>query len=140
MSTPRIVVEDLLGAVAVVSVDVDNGHAAVDAVEQSPGGDRRVVEVARAAEAAAGGVVARRSGQGVGDRLTRGHQVRGGQRRVGSGPRGLPGALSDQGHRVVDELAGARGRACGLHRLELPEHSGVREQVGHDLGLTGVVG
>ena len=67
---PRVVVEDLLGAVAVVGVDVDHGDRPVDARRSSAaGGDRRVVEIAGAAEAVASGVMARRPGAGVGDRL-----------------------------------------------------------------------
>ena len=56
-------IEDLLLAVAVVIVDVEDGDAAV--ARQQIGGDRRIVEIAEAAEGTRLGVMAGRAHQGV---------------------------------------------------------------------------
>ncbi len=62
----RVGVEDRLGAVAVVGVDVQHGDRAAELLAQAGGGERRVVQVARPAEGAPGDVMARRAAQRVG--------------------------------------------------------------------------
>ena len=86
-----------------------HGDRAVDGLAKPSGGGGRVVQVAGAAEAGAGGVVARRAAARVGGALAGEHQVGRGQRHVDRGPRRLPGARPDQGHRVVGEVAGPGG-------------------------------
>ncbi len=105
--------EDRLGAVAVVGVDVDHRHPLVAGRAQRLGGDGGVVEVAGPAVPRRRHVVSRRPAQRVRRPLTRGDQVDGGQCAVDRGPRGLPGAGADQGHRVVAEPPGLGVQRCG---------------------------
>ena len=65
----RVLVEDRLGAVAVVGVDVDHRDRLAEPLAQPGGGDGRVVEIAGAAEAAPRRVMARRPAERVGGRL-----------------------------------------------------------------------
>ena len=128
--TAAVVVEELLRAVAVVGVDVDDGDvSALGDVEERRGRDRGVVEVAGAAEAVARRVMARRSGAGVGGAFAARDEVDGRQRRVGGAAHGLPGAGPDERHRVVGEPAGARGRIRRLRsRARGPSPGGGRDR------------
>src|SRR4029453_17659375 len=79
-----ILPEDVLGAVAVVEVDVHDRHPAEGG--QPPGGDGGVVEQAEAAVVAGAGVVAGRAAQRVGGRLGAGGPGGPGPGGVGGGP------------------------------------------------------
>ena len=62
-------VENVLGAVAVMIVDVEDRDRAVPAATRRLGGDRGIVEVAIAAEIIAPGMMAGRAAQGEGGAL-----------------------------------------------------------------------
>ena len=95
------VVEDHLGAVAVVRIDVQDRDPGRPGRPQRLGRDRGVVQVAGPAVGAAGGVVPGRPAQRVGHRGARADQVRGGLRGVRRAPDRGPAARADQRHRVV---------------------------------------
>lgn len=59
-------VEDVLGAVAVVVVDIEDGDFLAALVEEGLGSDGGIVQVAVATHQVAGGVVAWRTAQGEG--------------------------------------------------------------------------
>jgi hypothetical protein len=102
-------VEDVLLAVAVVVVDVQDRHLAV--VRQEVGGDGGVVEVAEAAEAAALGVVARRAHQGIGQGRAVQHLLGGGERAVDGAAGGRPGVAVQRREGVDAPVAGAQPSA-----------------------------
>ena len=123
--------EDLLRSVAVMSVDVEHGHAR-PVRGQSVRRDGGVVQVARAAEGRVARVVAGRPAARVRVRGARRHEIDGGQRRVDGRPRGLPGSRADQRHRVVGEVARPRPH-CGRHGERQPvREPAVCEDVGND--------
>ena len=95
--------EDLLRAVAVMEVDVEDGDALRAAREDRLGRDGRVVEEAVAADEGATGMVARRTAEGVRERLSRQHAVEGGQRDVDRGVGGSRGAGDDRRRGVEAE-------------------------------------
>ena len=100
-------------------------------------GDRCVVQVAGAAVSGAGHVVTGRPGAGIGERLAGEHEIDSGERAVGSSTRRLPGSGADESHRVVGEPA----RFCPHSRRWPPSSEcGVREHVGDDAILTGILG
>src|SRR5581483_11999830 len=90
------VVEDLLRAVAVVVVDVEDGHALRPGVAEGLGRDGGVVEEAVAAVEVAPGMVARRPAQGEGGALAPAHQALAGDGDGGGGEGGAPGAGGDR--------------------------------------------
>ena len=126
------VIEDLLLAVAVVVVDVEDGDAAI-AGEQVRR-DRRVVEIAEAAEGARLGVVARRPHQGIGEPRPFQHLLRRGQRAVDRRARRQIGVLIERREGVDAVIAGQhrlvlrrprripRGKDVGVDRLLGPRH------------------
>ncbi len=65
--------EDRLGAVAVVGVQVNDGHALGAGLPERLRGDRRVVQIARAAVAGGSGVMARWAAQRVRGARAAGH-------------------------------------------------------------------
>ena len=91
----RVRVEDRLGAVAVVGVDVDHGDRAVASVAQTCPGRGGIVQVARAAECGPGRMVAdgRHSAYAAG--VPGAHRVCGRDRDVERGPSGVhvPGPI-----------------------------------------------
>ena len=135
----RIGVEDRLGPVAVVGVDVEHRDPAVDRRAQPLRRGGRVVEVAGAAEAPARHVMAGRAAARVGGRRPRQHQLGGRDGGVHRGTCGLPRARPDERHRVVGELPGpgARGRG-GDGGPAVREEVRLREQVRDDPVLAGV--
>ena len=85
------VVEDVLGAVAVVVVDVEDGDLAPSSLDEVLRGDRAVAEVAEAAVGVALGVVARGPAEAVDQRVA-GEDRRGPRERdVHRGAGGLVG-------------------------------------------------
>ena len=133
-------VEDLLLAVAVVIVDVEDGDAAV--AREQVGGDRRVVEIAEAAEGARLGVVAGRAHQSVSEVGALQHLLRRGQRAVDRRARGKIGV-------EIERREGVDAVIAGEHRLVLrrPRRVPRREDVrvdrllraGHEAGLADVI-
>ena len=117
----RIVPEDVLGAVAVVDVEIDDGDA-LDAVRRLrvPGGDRRVVEEAEAHRRRRLGVVAGRpcGDEGVVD-AAHDDLVDGECRSAGRAQSRFEGA--GRHRRVGIELDRALGRAGALDRLDVVE-------------------
>ena len=81
--------EDLLRAVALVGVDVDDRDPFEPTVAQPLRRGGRVVEVARPAEERRAGMVARRANRGVRGTLAAGHEVGGVDRGVDRGARGV---------------------------------------------------
>ncbi len=129
---PRVLVEDRLRAVAVMRIDVDHRHRAVQPRPQPRRRSRRVVQVAGAAEARPRRVVPGRAAARVGSGLPAQHELGGGERGVDRGPGRLPGPGADQRHRVVGEVAGARGGRGRRSRRLRGHHPGVGKHVGHD--------
>ena len=103
-----------LGAVAVVGVDVDDGHPVDAAPPQTGGRHRGVVQVAAAAEEPGPGVVPGRAADRVRGRRAAEHEVGGGRGRVRGRLGPLPRAGPDRRHGVhgvATELgADRRGR------------------------------
>ena len=136
----RIGVEDRLRAVAVMGVDVEHRDRPPQRVRELRRRRGRVVQVAGAAERRSGCVVTGGAAAGVGGRGAGGDEVGGGQRGVDGRPGGLPGARSDQGHRVVGEAAGPGARR-GRHALgKVADQARVSEQVRNDPILARVLG
>ena len=106
-------VEDALGAVAVVQVDIEDRDSR-RAGPQVLGDDGAVVQVAEAAGHVGEGVVARRPAERIGRLLAARDQGRRLQRRVGAGPRRRPGALRDRTGRVGHVVARLPDRRCGI--------------------------
>ena len=133
-------IEDLLLAVAVVIVDVEDGDAPV--ARQHVGGDRRIVEIAEAAEGARLGVMAWRAHQSVGEVGALEHLLRRGQRAIDRRARGEIGVEIERRERVDAVIAGE-------HRLVLrrPRRVSRREDVrvdrllraGQEAGLADVI-
>ena len=88
-------VEDILGAVAVVEVDVEDGHLA--ALAQVGGGDGRIVQIAVSAAGVGAGVVTGRAAEGIGCGSAVEQQVRGGEGTAGGGKGRGEGGLDDRG-------------------------------------------
>ncbi len=65
----RTIVEDCLGTVAMVEIDVDNSNAAGALIPEPLGCDGGVVQIASAAEYRCGDVVTRRTTEGEGKSL-----------------------------------------------------------------------
>ncbi|CAI8721592.1 hypothetical protein EMIT0215P_110214 [Pseudomonas serboccidentalis] len=122
-------VENRLGAVAVVIVDVEDRDLLVALVEERLGGDGSIVEVAITAHQVTGGVVSRRTAQGEGTACTALDLRLGGESDLRSAVGRLPGAGGDRCatvEAVVTELAMQAGR------FDLPQRAcrpGVRQQV-----------
>ena len=96
--------EDVLGAVAVVVVDVDDRHPVQPAVEQGLGRGRGVVDEAVAAVEVEGGVVARRPAEREGGPLAAQDQVDPREGHVGGGQDRLGGARHDRRAGVEGEV------------------------------------
>ena len=125
--------EDLLRAVAVVEVDVEDRDALGASREDRLCRDRRVVEEAVAADEAATGMVARRTAEGVRERVARQHAVEGGQRDVDGGVGGARGAGDDRRRGVEAERAqsivATDRQALERHAVGVrPEEERVRQQ------------
>ena len=101
-------------------------------LSSASGGDRRVVEVARAAVERAGDVVPGRAAACVRERLAVGDEVDGGQRDVDRGTRRLPRSRPDQRHRVVGEEARPRPHCCGRGGRAPARQRRAGEDVGDD--------
>ncbi len=132
--------EDLLRAVALVGVDVDDGDPLVPGGAQSLGRRCGVVEVAGPAEEGRAGVMSRWPHRGVGGTGAVGDEVGGVHRGVDRAACGVERPLADQCHRVHGvqaDLGADRRRAPFRHVPAGERRSG--EQVGHDVGLTGVL-
>ena len=125
------VVEDRRRAVAVVGVDVDDPDPRVPAVAEPLGRQRGVVEVAGAAVARRGRVVARRTAQGVRRSLAGQHQVGRVQGTGGGGPDRGPRPGPEQRHGVVAEGADLGVHRGGTAHRETGRHGRGGEQVGH---------
>src|SRR5208337_842787 len=105
VATPE---KNLLRAVAVVVVDVEDGDARGAAVAQRLSGDRRVVEEAIAAVKGAPGMMPGRPGERKDAALPSGHQAGAGQRHVGGGrdcPEGAGGDRRPRVEGIIAELA-----------------------------------
>ena len=87
------VVENRLGAVAMVEVHIQHGDLAIALVTKGLGHDGSVVEETVAAEQIGVGMVSGWSAQGKGGALAFGHQFLGGQGYIGGCPGGFPGAV-----------------------------------------------
>ena len=112
--------EDLLAAVAVVVVDVEDRDPLAGRPDDRLGGDRGVVEEAVAAVHRAGGVMPGRPAQAVGrDRATE-DEVHRGQGHVDGGPGGRIGPGDERRRRVEPPEAGAAGRVHRLSRERSP--------------------
>ena len=107
--------EDLLGAVAVVVVEVEDRDVGAGLAGDRLGGDRGVVEVAEPAVHRARGVMPGRPAQPVGRALAAEDEVSGRQGDVDRGPRGRVRALDDVRGRVERPVAGppVRSRRLG---------------------------
>ena len=136
----RARIEDLLLAVAVVIVDVEDGDATV--ARQQIGGDGAVVEIAEAAEGARLGVMARRAHQRVSEVGALKHLLRRGQRAIDRRARGEIGV-------EIERREGVDAVIAGEHRLVLrrPRRVSRREDVridrllraGEEAGLADVI-
>ena len=113
-------VEDLLGAVAMVGVEIDDGDAPVVAHEVL-GSDRGVVEEARAPVGGAAGVVPRRSDRGEDEIGAACEEAGGGRGGVGRGLYGCPRAVEDDGDRVRAPLP---DRGHDVLRRSVTAHGG----------------
>ena len=91
---PRV--EDLLRPVAVVRVDIDDGDRRADALAESCGCDRAVVEVARTAVTRSARVMSRRPAARVRVRRTLEDDVDRSQCDVDRGAHGSPATGADQ--------------------------------------------
>src|SRR5579875_594572 len=125
-------IKDHLCAVAVVRVDVDHRYPPGPAGAQRLGGDRGVVEVARAAVGAPRRVVTWWPAQRIGQPVAGANQVGRGQRGVRGPPDRLPASGADQRHRVVAEPAGPAVHGGRRSHRQPGEHPGCREHVGND--------
>ena len=136
----RPVPEDLLRAVALVGVDVDDRDPSDSAVADPLGRGGGVVEVARSAEERRSGVVPGRAHRRVGGRRAVDDEISRRDRAVHRRHCGVEGAGGDQRHRVhrVEPRLGPDRRRAAVAAAAGGERRG-REQVGHDLGLAGVV-
>ena len=133
-------IEDLLLAVAVVIVDVEHGDAAV--ARQQIGGDRRIVEIAEAAEGARLGVMAGRAHQSISEVGAFQHLLGGSQRAIDRRARGEIGV-------EIERREGVDAVIAGEHRLVLrrPRRVPRREDVwvdrllraGEQAGLADVI-
>ena len=102
--------ENALGAVAVVAVDVEDGHALRAPVAQALGGEGGVVEVAMPARPRRVGVMSGWAADGVGEARAVDHAVGGRDGAGGGGECGGPGAQAD------------RAGCVGCVPAELPDH------------------
>ena len=96
-------VEDVLGAVAVVVVDIEDGHSPGTLIQAGLRGDGRIVQVAVAAHVVGGGMVARRPAQREHPARALGQLGLAGQRDVHRAAHRLPGAGGD-GHAGVEAV------------------------------------
>ena len=130
--------EDGLAAVAVVDIDIEDGHRRGRALGQPVRGDGGVVQVAVAAEHIAGRMVAGWPAEPVGDRHTVEHAGRGRDRDIDRRPGGLPGAGDDGRGRVegpvADPATGRLGLRPGIACRPQPR---VANRVGHDAVAAG---
>src|SRR6185503_8179065 len=88
--------EDVLRAVTVVIIDIEDGDAAAPRCKRGLGADRRMVEVGIAAEIIAACVVPRRSCEGEGALLAAKHCRESRQRGVHAPIAGVPCAGTDR--------------------------------------------
>ena len=128
-------VEDLLRAVAVVGVDVEDRDGPAEPACECRRRYGRVVEVTRAAVACPAYVMARWAAACVCAGRACSDEIHSRQCAVDSGARGVPGTGPDEGHRVVREVA----RPCpdgGRHcRPPSRRQRFVGEHVRHDAVL-----
>jgi hypothetical protein len=110
-------IENALRAVTVVVVHIQNGHPLGATVQHGLGGNGGVVEIAIAAHVIGRGMVAGRAAQRKGTVPGGQHGIQAGQRHIGRGTDGLPGAGGDGhpgierviAHQAVDILRNAVG-------------------------------
>ncbi|CAI8985575.1 hypothetical protein EMIT0P74_80196 [Pseudomonas sp. IT-P74] len=122
-------IENRLGAVAVVVVDVEDRDLFVALIEERLGGDGGVVEVAITPHQIAGGVVSRWTAQGESRTGSTLDFRLGGERDLRCAVRRLPSAGGDRGaavEAVITELAVQTGR---FDRTQATCRPGVRQQV-----------
>ena len=101
-------IENVLGAVAMVIVDVKNSHALHALIHKSLSGDGGVIQVAVAAHQLPGSVMTRRAAQGKGAVCAVGDGLLGAQRHLCCTVSRLPGASGDRRaavETVIAELA-----------------------------------
>ena len=121
---PRI--EDALGAVAVMQVDIEDCHPR-SLLAQRLGGDCRIVDEAEAAGDINKGMMAGRAAQRIGRRRARHHRFGSLDRAPGAPQRALPGFAGDRaggvGHMVAG-LTDRRGRigAGSRDRMDVGDH------------------
>ncbi len=126
-------IENILRAIAVMHIDVDDGHAVI-ALAQHFGGHRRPVQIAEAAGVFRTGVMARRAAQGIGRvQPALGHAARGAGRAVGAPPHGLPGVRTDRAGQVVHMKARAPDDALRVRRV-WPAGMGIGNDFGAGIG------
>ena len=132
-------VEDLLRAVAVVRVDVDDRDAPDAAIAQVLRGDRGIVEIAGTAVEVGADVVTGRAHRRVRGSRASEHEVAGRERAVDGDACGRVGARPDERHRVhgveTRERSDRGWLPAGPGRGDVRQ----REHVGHDDRLPGIV-
>ena len=122
-------VEDVLGAVAVVVVDIEDGDFPAALVEEGLGSDGGVVQVAVTAHHVAGGMVAWRPAQGEGAVGAVGDLLLGTERNLGGAVGGLPGAGSDRRAAVEAVVAELAVQVTGDHPPQGTCRPGERQQI-----------
>jgi hypothetical protein len=114
------VIEDGLGAVAVVVVDVQDGDARQALVAQRLRRQRRVVQEAVTAEEVGPGMVAGRAAERKGGRGTTGHRVGSIQRTERALAGGLPGASGQRRAGVEENRPRRAAKLAGNTSLRKP--------------------
>ena len=122
-------VEDVLGAVAVVVVDIEDGDFLAALVEEGLCGDGGIVQVAVAAHQVAGGMMAWRTTQGEGAVGAVGNLLLGAERDLGSAVGGLPGAGSDRRAAIETVVAELAVQVIGDHPAQGARRPGERQQI-----------
>ena len=133
-------IEDLLGAVAVMGIHVEDRDP-VEAAFKTLGRDRSVVDVAEAARPVRPGVMSGWPAQGVCETLAGPDRIRR-RDRAFAGPQGRAPGLRPDRHREIahipahlaHEVAGGTGRARHLLRAAVPVGKGVRPDFGTPIG------
>ena len=116
-------VEDLLGAVAVVVVDVEHGHLGPRRRGDRVSGDAGIVEIAITPVRSRRGVVAGRPAESVGRGLAAQHQIGRGEGHVDRPPGRLVGAFDERRHRLEAPEAEAGRRPAGAGAGPIPARS-----------------
>ncbi len=133
------IVEDLLRAIAVVVVDVEDGHLRPRGRSHMMCSDSRVVEEAVPAVSRRGGVMTRRAAQAVGVAFSVEHELRRGERRVDCTSGRFVGALGERCGGLEAPVAHPPVDRLGLTaRAHLVAQVGAEEDVGCDLAMLSV--